>query len=54
MKGLAVVPVLKGACGGCFSALPPQRVNVACLGNELVVCEACGRIVVWDGERSER
>jgi hypothetical protein len=48
--GLAVVPVVKGACGGCFAALPPQRVNEARLAERLVFCDACSRILVWDEE----
>jgi predicted nucleic acid-binding Zn-ribbon protein len=47
-QGLAVVPVVKGACGGCFSALPPQRVNEARQGARLVLCAACSGILVWD------
>ncbi len=50
--GVAVVSVAKGACGGCFSNLPPQRVNEARLGDRLVTCETCGRIIVWDEETS--
>ena len=48
--GLAVVPVVKGACSGCFSALPLQRVNEVRLGERLVVCDACSRILIWDEE----
>lgn len=48
--GLAVVPVVKGACGGCFAALPPQRVNEARLAERLVFCDDCSRILVWDEE----
>ncbi len=47
---LAVVPVVKGACSGCFSALPPQRVNEARLGERLVLCDACSRILIWNEE----
>jgi hypothetical protein len=50
--GLAVVPVVKGACGGCFAALPPQRVNEARLAERLVFCDDCSRILVWDEESS--
>jgi predicted nucleic acid-binding Zn-ribbon protein len=45
--GVAVVPVQRGACGGCFNALPPQFVNEIRKAERLMVCEACGRIVVW-------
>ncbi len=49
--GLAVVPVVNGACGGCFTALPPQRVNEARLAERLVFCDGCSRILIWDEER---
>ena len=48
--GLAVVPVVKGACGGCFASLPPQRVNEVRSQSRLVTCDACSRILVWDEE----
>jgi predicted nucleic acid-binding Zn-ribbon protein len=48
--GLAVVPVVKGACGGCFASLPPQRVNEVRQQARLVTCDACSRILVWDEE----
>jgi predicted nucleic acid-binding Zn-ribbon protein len=47
-NGLAVVPVKKGACGGCFTALPAQRINEVKLCDRLIVCEHCGRILIWD------
>ena len=50
--GLAVVTVVKGACGGCFAALPPQRVNEVRLQARLVLCDACSRILVWDEENA--
>lgn len=48
-QGLAVVSVIKGACGGCFTALPPQRVNDVKLGTKVLACEGCGRLLVWSG-----
>jgi predicted nucleic acid-binding Zn-ribbon protein len=47
-NGVAVVPVRKGACGGCFTGLPAQRVNEIKIGDRLVLCEHCGRILVWN------
>jgi len=47
-NGVAVVPVRKGACGGCFTALPAQRINEIKLSDRLVTCEHCGRILVWN------
>lgn len=46
-NGLAVVPVKKNSCGGCFSAIPPQRIVEIRELNRLHTCENCGRILVW-------
>jgi hypothetical protein len=48
-KGKAVVPVKKGACGGCFARVPPQKLLELRQNNKLYLCEHCGRIVVSDG-----
>jgi predicted nucleic acid-binding Zn-ribbon protein len=48
------VAVEKGACGGCFSSLPPQRVNEVRLVERLVLCDACSRILIWDEESSSQ
>ena len=45
-NGLAVVPVERDACGGCFSAIPPQRQLDIKLHRKIIVCEFCGRILV--------
>lgn len=42
----AVVPLAKNACGGCFTAQPPQRAQEVRRGEFVVVCEFCGRLVV--------
>ena len=43
-NGLAVVPVRRGACGGCFNVVPPQRQADVREKKKLIVCEHCGRI----------
>jgi predicted nucleic acid-binding Zn-ribbon protein len=45
-KGVAVVPVKKGACGGCFARVPPQKLLELRQNSLLYLCEHCGRIVV--------
>ena len=45
-NGLAVVPVLRDACGGCFNAVPPQRQSEIRQHKKIIVCENCGRILV--------
>jgi hypothetical protein len=45
-NGLAVVPVERDACGGCFSKIPPQRQLDIKMHKKLIVCEHCGRVLV--------
>lgn len=45
-NGLAVVPVERGSCGGCFNAIPPQRHLDIASHKKIIVCEHCGRILV--------
>ncbi len=51
-NGLAVVPVVRNACGGCFKTLPPQRILEIRQMNRRYLCEVCGRILVWDEDVS--
>src|SRR5690606_3815118 len=45
-NGLAVVPVLRDSCGGCFNIIPPQRQAEIHQRKKIIVCEHCGRILV--------
>ncbi len=45
-NGLAVVPVERDACGGCFNKIPPQRQLDIRSRKKIIVCEYCGRILV--------
>ena len=47
-NGLAVVPVKRDACGGCFNRIPPQRQSEIRQGKKIIICEYCGRILVHD------
>jgi len=47
-KGMAVVPVKKGACGGCFNRVPPQKLLELRQNERMYTCERCGRIIVSD------
>ncbi len=44
-NGLAVVKVERGACGGCFNVVPPQRQAEIREQKKIIVCEHCGRIL---------
>jgi len=45
-NGLAIVPIERGACGGCFNKIPPQKQMDIKMGKKVIVCEYCGRIMV--------
>jgi uncharacterized protein len=45
-NGLAVVPILRDACGGCFNAVPPQKQSEIRQHKKLMICENCGRILI--------
>ncbi len=47
-NGLAVVSIVRDACGGCFNAIPPQRQSEIRQRKKILVCENCGRILVDD------
>ena len=47
-SGVAVVPIKKGACGGCFNIIPLQRVAEIRRMDRLMICENCGRILVLE------
>ena len=46
-EGRAVVPIQKGACGGCYRGQPPQMLQEAKRGDRLLVCDGCGRLLIW-------
>ncbi len=52
-NGLAVVPVERDSCGGCFNSIPPQRQLDIQTKKKVIVCEHCGRILVPSEEETE-
>jgi predicted nucleic acid-binding Zn-ribbon protein len=44
-NGLAIVSVERGACGGCFNVVPPQRQADIMEKLKIIICEHCGRIL---------
>lgn len=52
-NGLAVVPVERDACGGCFNKIPPQRQLDIEAKKKVIVCEHCGRILVPSQESND-
>lgn len=45
-NGLAVVPIDRNSCGGCFNRIPPQRQLEIKLHKKEIICEYCGRIII--------
>lgn len=45
--GAAVVAVKKRACGACYKALPPQKIQEIKLAERIITCDSCGRMLIW-------
>lgn len=52
-NGLAIVPVQRDACGGCFNKIPPQRQLDVASHKKIIVCEYCGRILIDEALANE-
>lgn len=52
-RGLAVVPMERGACGGCHNRIIPQKRVEIQKGNKIIVCDICGRFLYWKDENGE-
>ena len=50
--GMAVVPIRKRACSGCFKQIPPQRIQEIRRGDRIFACDSCGRILTWTDEEN--
>ncbi len=50
--GIAIVPVRKGSCGGCYRQLSPQRLVEVRRADNIMRCESCGRLLVWHDEEA--
>jgi predicted nucleic acid-binding Zn-ribbon protein len=42
--GSVVVPVRMRACGACYKALPPHRIQELKRGDQIISCDNCGRL----------
>lgn len=51
--GQAVVAVKKRACGSCFKALTPKKVQDVKRGDRIFTCDHCGALMYWDDEVSD-
>ncbi|MDI6781687.1 MAG: C4-type zinc ribbon domain-containing protein [bacterium] len=48
-NNIAIVHVEGGICQGCFITLPPQQVNEIRIGNSIIRCASCSRMLYWKG-----
>lgn len=44
-NGIGLAPIKNNACQGCFMELPPQVISETKLGQRLVTCENCNRLL---------
>jgi len=51
--GSVIVTVKKRACGACFKALPPHRIQELKRADQLITCDNCGRLLIWQNGDSE-
>jgi len=47
-NGTALAMIKNNACQGCFMELPPQVISETKLGQRLVVCENCNRLLYFN------
>jgi len=45
-NGVAVAPVNRASCGGCFNRIPPQTIIEIGSMKNIIACEHCGRVLV--------
>lgn len=50
--GTAVVAVKHRACGACYKALTPKKIQEIRKGNRILTCDNCGRLLFWDDNES--
>lgn len=49
-NGLAIVPVVKSSCGGCFMNVPAQTINAIKMHDQFIYCEMCTRILYLEDD----
>lgn len=50
--GSAVVAVKHRACGACYKALTPKKIQEIRKGDNILTCDNCGRVLFWDDNES--
>lgn len=50
--GSAVVAVKRRACGACYKALTPKKVQEIRKADKVLTCDNCGRLLFWNDSES--
>lgn len=50
--GSVLVVVKRRACGACYKALTPKKVQEIRKADHILTCDNCGRMLFWDDEES--
>ena len=50
--GSVVVAVKKRACGACYKALTPKKVQEIRKADKILTCDNCGRMLFWNSDES--
>ena len=53
-KDSAVARVDENVCSACHMTLTPQVLNLVLLGQDIVECQGCSRILYWEDEAASR
>ena len=48
-NGVGMASIIGGACGGCYSQLPPQTIIEIKENKQIITCPNCGVLQFWDG-----
>lgn len=51
-RGIRIAAVRKGSCGVCYRQLPAQQRSNTRRNDQIIHCESCGSILVWDDQSS--
>ena len=50
--GSAVVAVKRRACGACYKALTPKKIQEIRKADHILTCDNCGRLLFWNDDES--
>src|SRR5699024_12653507 len=53
LPGRVIVPARDGACTGCHMMAPPQVYNELQIGDKVIQCPSCKRILYYEEQAAE-